>query len=306
MGAVPSVVYEQDSAYPVIGPASRAVKIPISAVSSQRRQGFTFSPSKTSNKKKMNSNGTPVDFGLVDDAVSVSTAIEDLTVLLSESEEEIDEDSPKKKKLDPMQKTDFVPGTLKEETLPLLSPPAYATSPATALLQRHLQATLKTQETKPLHELGWYMDPSLIRTVYQLIVELHTFDPTLPLAQDLKTANLTSIVLEVRFPPQFPMDPPFVRIIRPRFLEFAQGGGGHVTAGGAICMELLTNSGWSAVTSIESLLLQVRIAISTEDHPARLVHGRQLDYSIGEAVAAYTRACMAHGWEIPRDMKWVI
>jgi ubiquitin-conjugating enzyme E2 Q len=161
---------------------------------------------------------------------------------------------------------------------------------------------LKIQESEPLHELGWYVDSSLIRTVYQWTVELHTFDPSIPLAQDLKTANLTSVILEVRFPPQFPMDPPFVRIIRPRFLEFAQGGGGHVTAGGAICMELLTNSGWSAVTSIESLLLQVRLAISTKDHPARLAHGRNYDYSVGEAVAAYTRACMAHGWVIPKDM----
>lgn len=27
---------------------------------------------------------------------------------------------------------------------------------------------------------------------------------------------------------------------RPRFLSFMNGGGGHVTAGGAICMQLLT------------------------------------------------------------------
>jgi ubiquitin-conjugating enzyme E2 Q len=246
-----------------------------------------------------------VDIDLVDDAASISTAIEDLNILLSETEEELDGRSSKKK-LEACQKTDFVPGTLKEETLPLLAPPAYATSSATTILQRHLQATLKTQENQPLHELGWYVDPSLIRTVYQWIVELHTFDPTLPLAQDLKAANLTSVVLELRFPPQFPMDPPFVRAIRPRFLEFARGGGGHVTAGGAICMEVLTNSGWSAATSIESLLLQVRLALSTRDHPARLARGRKLDYTVGEAVAAYTRACVAHGWQIPKDMTWVI
>lgn len=53
------------------------------------------------------------------------------------------------------------------------------------------------------------------------------------------------------------MSPPFIRVVRPRFRGFGQGGGGHVTVGGALCMELLTNSGWSAVSSLESVLLQV-------------------------------------------------
>ena len=34
------------------------------------------------------------------------------------------------------------------------------------------------------------------------------------------------------------MSPPFVRVIRPRFLGFQQGGGGHVTIGGALCMQV--------------------------------------------------------------------
>jgi ubiquitin-conjugating enzyme E2 Q len=304
-GTVPSTVYEQDPTHQVRGPNGRLVQIPISAFSSKRRQGLTASPRKpkTTRKKKRNSKGAPMDVDQFDDTKSICTDIEDLTILLSDIEKEPDAISSKKKNVGTVPKTDFIPGTLVEASLPLMSPPAYATGPATSLLQRHLLATLKIQDREPLHELGWYVDLSLIKTVYQWIVELHTFDPEIPLTQDLKTANLTSVIIEVRFPPQFPMDPPFVRVIRPRFLEFAAGGGGHVTAGGAICMELLTNSGWSAVTSIESLLLQVRLAISTKDHPARLARGRNYDYSVGEAVAAYTRACMAHGWAIPKDMK---
>lgn len=94
-----------------------------------------------------------------------------------------------------------------------------------------------------------------------------------------------------------------MRVIRPRFVEFAAGGGGHVTSGGAMCMELLTSSGWSPVASMESVLLQVRMAISTtEPRPARLHMGSQNDYSASEAVSAFKRACRHHGWEIPRDM----
>src|SRR5206468_3647065 len=103
------------------------------------------------------------------------------------------------------------------------------------------------------------------------ILEFHSFDSSLPLAQDMKRVSITSIVLEVRFPGDFPISPPFVRVVRPRFLPFLSGGGGHVTAGGAVCMELLTNSGWSPVMSMESILLQVRLAMcSWEPKPARL------------------------------------
>jgi ubiquitin-conjugating enzyme E2 Q len=188
-----------------------------------------------------------------------------------------------------------------------MPPPQYATSFATRILQKQFQSTVNIQKQEKLHELGWYVDPNLISgNLYQWIVELHSFDAELPLAKDMKAAGQKSVVLELRFPPSYPMDPPFVRVIRPRFLEFHAGGGGHVTLGGAICMELLTNSGWTAVTCMESLLLQVRLAItSTEPRPARLSrrHGLSQDYGVGEAVDSYMRACNMHGWKIPKDME---
>lgn len=55
--------------------------------------------------------------------------------------------------------------------------------------------------------------------------------------------NINSIVFEIRFPPNYPLSPPFFRIITPRFLPFIHGGGGHVTGGGSICMDLLTADG---------------------------------------------------------------
>lgn len=147
----------------------------------------------------------------------------------------------------------------------------------------------------------------LVTNVYQWIVELHSFDPSLPLSKDMKAAGLTSIVLEMRFGKDFPHSPPFVRVIKPRFIPFARGGGGHVTGGGAMCMELLTNSGWSAVSSIESVLLQVRMAImNLEPAPARLEKtgkGNPATYGTNEAMEAYIRACQAHGWEVPKDFK---
>jgi len=56
--------------------------------------------------------------------------------------------------------------------------------------------------------------------------------------------------------------------------------------------------------SIESVLLQVRMAMSSLDpKPARLdTHGRQ-DYGVGEAVEAFIRACNVHGWVVPAGFK---
>lgn len=187
----------------------------------------------------------------------------------------------------------------------MLEPPSYATPGATKSLNRALREVLEIQKKTPLHELGWYIDQELVSNVYQWIVELHSFQPTLPLAQDMKKAGVSSVVLEIRFGKDFPFSPPFVRVIRPRFMPFAAGGGGHVTAGGAMCMELLTNSGWSSVSTIESVLLQVRMAImNTEPKPARLESnsmGHQRDYGTAEAIEAFIRACRMHGWTIPPD-----
>ena len=187
----------------------------------------------------------------------------------------------------------------------MLDPPSYATPSATMRLNRELKTILKIQESTPSHELGWYIDAELVSNVYQWIVELHSFESTLPLAKDMKAAGISSVVLEIRFGKDYPHSPPFARVIRPRFLPFMNGGGGHVTAGGAMCMELLTNSGWSAVSSIEGVLLQIRMAISNlEPKPARLestAKTSQRDYGTAEAMDAYIRACRSHGWQVPKD-----
>ncbi|KAI0589173.1 ubiquitin-conjugating enzyme E2 Q2 [Pyrenophora tritici-repentis] len=200
--------------------------------------------------------------------------------------------------------TDYVPGTLDYSTLPMLQMPAWATSAATRRLMKDFKDLIQIQNKEPLHELGWHIDEDRVENIYQWIVELHSFEASLPLAQDMKKHGVKSIVLELRFGKDYPMSPPFVRVIRPRFLGFAQGGGGHVTAGGAMCMELLTNDGWSAVSSIESVLLQVRMAISSRDpKPARLQSGSMANYGVGEAVDAYMRACAIHGWTVPAGFR---
>jgi ubiquitin-conjugating enzyme E2 Q len=93
----------------------------------------------------------------------------------------------------------------------------------------------------------------------------------------MKAQKINSLVFEVRFPPTFPHAPPFFRILQPRLLPFIQGGGGHVTGGGSMCMELLTADGWLPSYSLSSVLFQIKMAISNlEPRPARLASNWQM------------------------------
>ncbi|KAF2866868.1 hypothetical protein BDV95DRAFT_611164 [Massariosphaeria phaeospora] len=302
--------------------------IPNHAISSTRR---SKAKSTTKNKRQKAAGSSaydPIDLDADDDdGASVATLAEDLMIFEDEDAHapqlEIDSlptpNSTKGKgrasgflsklvgsKATPSKPlTDYVPGTLDYSSLPMLQQPAWATTSATKRLMKDFNDLIKVQAREPLHELGWHIDEDKVENIYQWIVELHSFDPTLPLAKDMKSKDIKSVVLELRFGKDYPMSPPFVRVIRPRFLAFNQGGGGHVTAGGAMCMELLTNDGWSAVSSIESILLQVRMAISSLDpKPARIEsRGGRNDYGVGEAVEAYIRACQVHGWTVPVGFK---
>lgn len=285
--------HPQDPEYTPLGQNRAKICIPVTAVSRSRRQSSPSSV-RTGNKKQK--------VGAFDESIVLSddSDVEDNIIFFPTDREEsinkaAEQVKHQQKVIEPA-KTDFVPGTHDPKSLPLTHPPSYATSAATRTIQRELTSTLKTLDSTPAHELGWYIDRELINNVYQWIIEMHSFEPSLPLAHDLKSKGLKSVVLEIRFGKDYPMTPPFIRVIRPRFLSFMEGGGGHVTAGGALCMELLTNSGWSAVSNIESVLLQVRLAMSSTDpRPARLAHGAIKDYSVDEAVDAYIRACTMHG-----------
>lgn len=67
----------------------------------------------------------------------------------------------------------------------LMPPPFESTPSATMAIQRELRAMLKEQgNATSLKELGWYMPPDLIGdNLFQWIVELHSFEETLPLAK---------------------------------------------------------------------------------------------------------------------------
>ncbi|KAI0824358.1 hypothetical protein BC628DRAFT_1379076 [Trametes gibbosa] len=187
----------------------------------------------------------------------------------------------------------------------LMPPPAESSPMASTSLQKELRAMIKEQKSaKSMRELGWYLPEEMMGdNLYQWIVELHSFDSALPVAQDLERNAINSLVFEIRFPPTFPHSPPFFRILKPRFLPFVQGGGGHVTGGGSMCMDLLTADGWLPSYSISAILLQIKLAISNLDpRPARLASNWNSPYGMYEALEGYKRAASHHGWKIPQEL----
>ncbi|GBC07264.1 hypothetical protein RclHR1_07340010 [Rhizophagus clarus] len=189
--------------------------------------------------------------------------------------------------------------------LTLLPIPAESSKGATQRICKELR-TIINRQSDPSNDLGFFVDTNKLQSVYQWVVQLNNFDSNLPLAQDMARNRVNSIDLEVRFAPDYPFVPPYVRVIRPRLLRFMDGGGGHVTAGGSICMDLLTlgnerERGWSSVYTMEAVLLQVKMALSSLDpKPARLDRNWNCEYSPGEAIDAYIRVANQHGWAVPQ------
>jgi ubiquitin-conjugating enzyme E2 Q len=70
----------------------------------------------------------------------------------------------------------------------LMPPPLQSSPSASVAIQRELKSMLKEQEIAPnLRDLGWYMPPDLIGdNLYQWFVEMHSLDPALPIAKDMK------------------------------------------------------------------------------------------------------------------------
>jgi len=127
--------------------------------------------------------------------------------------------------------------------------------------------------------------------LYHWEVRFFDFDSKELLAQDIAKTKNKCILLHMTFPKTYPMNPPFIRVINPRFVYRT----GHVTVGGSICTEMLTNSGWSPANSVESVLVSIRTNLITGG--ARLDMANKTDYSESEAKIAFDRMVAQHGWK---------
>ncbi|KAL4439959.1 hypothetical protein ABPG75_002960 [Micractinium tetrahymenae] len=130
-------------------------------------------------------------------------------------------------------------------------------------------------------------------------------------------ADAAHVVLEVSFPPDYPAEPFFLRVVRPRMEPYS----GHVTAGGSICIQALTTGPddgcWRPALCVENVLALVLFNMLNAESvevrtimgggqagPLRIAMGPGVlqEYSEGEAKAAFDRTVANHrqnGWAGP-------
>jgi ubiquitin-protein ligase len=101
--------------------------------------------------------------------------------------------------------------------------------------KRRLAQDLYRIMNQDTEEAGFSLKPSSEDCMDKWTIQLFQFDEDSKLAKDMKVLGLSNIELEMSFPDQYPFEPPFVRVTRPRFKR--QTG---FVMNGALCMELLT------------------------------------------------------------------
>ncbi|XP_028140490.1 ubiquitin-conjugating enzyme E2Q-like protein CG4502 [Diabrotica virgifera virgifera] len=91
--------------------------------------------------------------------------------------------------------------------------------------------------------------------LFEWHVKLYKIDSDSELGNDMRELGVTSILLHLVFPENFPFAPPFMRVISPRIEK------GFVMEGGAICMELLTPRGWASAYTVEAVIMQFAASV---------------------------------------------
>ena len=126
--------------------------------------------------------------------------------------------------------------------------------------KRRLASDLYKIMLRDTAEAGFRLEPSSDDCMDKWTIKLFQFDEDSNLHKDMMVLGLDHIELEMSFPDQYPFEPPFVRVVRPKFKK--QSG---FVMNGALCMELLTREGWNPVNDIESVIVSIRSLLVVGD-----------------------------------------
>lgn len=172
-------------------------------------------------------------------------------------------------------------------------PPEYQRfwNQGSASATKRLMDELRNYKPQSAKALGYSLEP-IGDELYRWHIRMFDF-PDSALAKDLAKTEKKDILWEVSFPEQYPFEPPFIRVIYPRFLFMT----GHITSGGSFCSEVTTATGWNPSWSIEALIMQIKVELIDPKGEARLDLANKQPYGLEEAKAAFERMKRTHGWK---------
>jgi ubiquitin-protein ligase len=162
----------------------------------------------------------------------------------------------------------------------------------TKAYNKRLMIEYKQLMKKTVAELGFSIklaEESNLRVWLICIPDTSLSNPELE--AQMQKLGIPFLELEISFPEGYPIEPPFPRVIYPRFQSLT----GHITVGGSICMEAISRSGWVPTTNMESLITQIKIVLAEGD--AKIDEScSSRRYGLAEAKEAFQRAMATHGW----------
>jgi len=187
---------------------------------------------------------------------------------------------------------ELTPPTPSLPTIPLATAftPTEASPEGTRALNKALKEVMTTQGKE-----GFSVEIA-DDNIYKWFVKLYGFEVDSQIHQDLFLYSSTKpgrdhVLMEVIFPRMFPQNPPFMRIVYPRFHQYT----GHITIGGSICVKELTKSGWSPDISLWTFFQMIRSLLL--EGSALVDMDNLADYTAEEAHQSFERVARAHGWE---------
>lgn len=170
---------------------------------------------------------------------------------------------------------------------------------ATARLMKELRDIYRSDAVKD----NTYTIELVDDSIYEWNITLRSVDPDSPLQKDLlqmqEKDNTAGIQLNVLFHENYPFTPPFIRVVYPFIM------GGYVLSGGAICMELLTNAGWSSAYTVEAMIVQIAATLVMGKARLQLGASRcitEMHYSLTRAQQSFKSIMLTHeknGWYTP-------